>query len=149
MKTLLIKDFVVENISVGEPGSAAPSGYEYVVVADDFAAGVGWTWDGATATDPTPPLTPEVVPNWYDFNTAFLSDVDWLALAPQLPFDIRVAIAASAGSGDAVSLMGACRMGISFLINQGVVIDPEIFNRWQLVAGEYDIPVNFLALLEP
>jgi len=148
MKTLIIKDFVIENISVGEPGSVAPSDYEYVLVNDDFRAGVGWAWDGAIATDPTPPPEPEPVANWYDFNTAFLNQPDWLALAERLPFDLRVAISSAAGAGDAVSLMGACRMGLAYLAGQKIPLDPVVLERCQSVAVKHHIPVNFLALLE-
>jgi len=148
VRTLTIKDFVIENISVGEPGSAAPSGYDFVVVNDDFRAGIGWNWDGAIASDPTPPPTPEPVANWYDFNTVFLNQPDWLALADLLPFDLRVAISAASASGDATSLMGACRMALNYLANQGIPLDPVVIERCQSVAVDHHIPVNFLALLE-
>jgi hypothetical protein len=144
MKTLIIRDGLIENIGTGAGDVAAPSGYEFIVVDDDFRAGVGWDWDGAIATDPTPPPTPEPVADWDGFKSAFLNNANWLAIASQLPDDLRLGgIAASAGLENAPLLQKNYLLAMGYLQALGGVIDPQVIAEWQEIATLYNIPITF------
>jgi len=53
MKAIIIKNGVVENISVWDANSNRPEGYEVVVVDNDFYVGIGFLYVNGVFSSPS------------------------------------------------------------------------------------------------
>lgn len=146
MKTLIIVDGTVANIVNGTVFWDAPDGTLYAEVADNYRADIGWLWDGENVIEPPPP-TPEPsepVPNWEGFNAAFLGDVNWQTIANLFSTpDIRIGVAAAAGTANIGALIVAYNFAIADLTAQQIPLDPAVLAGWQAIAVANNIPINF------
>lgn len=146
VKTLIIANDTVVNIVNGAVFGDAPDGTLYVEVADNYRADIGWLWDGTDVIEPDPP-TPEPfepVPNWVGFNAAFLGDVNWQTIANLFSTpDIRIGVAAAAGTANIGALIAAYNFAIADLTAQQIPLDPAVLAGWQAIAVANNIPINF------
>jgi hypothetical protein len=146
MKTLIIKNNVVENIVSGEVDYVASEGSTHFEVDDDYRANIGWLWDGENVIEPPPPTPeqPEPSPSWVGFNAAFLGNANWQTIASLFSTpDIRIGVAAAAGTANIQALIAAYNFAIADLTAQNIPLNPAVLAEWQNIADANDIPINF------
>lgn len=146
MKTLIIENGAIANITAGETNSTPPEGTEYRAVADDVAVDIGWVVAGDVYTNPNPPPlppTPEPVPEWEAFNIAFLADPNWQVISAQLPPQILMGVAASAATANAPALQSAYNIAKGAMASVGQTIPDAALESWQAIADTHHIPITF------
>jgi hypothetical protein len=83
-------------------------------------------------------------PNWVGFNAAFLGDVNWQTIANLFSTpDIRIGVAAAAGTANVQALIVAYNFAIADLTAQNIPLDPVVLTEWQEIADANNIPINF------